>query len=555
MCETKLTFPGFSAVFIQTFSIHHTRHFVLPGLPPGALKPLQPHFDKERNIFVERADELDVPIAMAGRDIEHQIFILHSDKAEEERNVRRYSMRGFDFEMPLDGGLVMKGHCNVEMSLLFGHAVSLTYRFLFDGFAGTLSGAATTDDIISLLSIWLGAEFWSRDSESGEEDKHTDINLESRFIIKDLHITEDGSYDSAGELLDISSKGRYFDKVALRYKLFIYHHCTAFNDASKPDKTFRFPTTVENDFHYAMVDLWENLQHIGEDGKDYFSNKNQDALTEAEIVSHIRDAHKSELIGLLTLYPEEWPYRDPSAYDEVCGENIAIDTDDLVLCGSSLCMVLGTYGRRGADTDGVDWIEHLQERKRYHVSWPEYLVILQMVLAKKYIVGNVIDRLIESTAEMSAKSPGRLIRDNAELSLRLSRMILQLDVVKLSKFPSHKVMYDRTTRRLGLDEDMDRLSDLMRTVDSSLHNISDSKSYQSNQVLSMTLAFISVVSAFELFFVDTSMPFLSLLGIRDSSRLSAVTVFLVAIVVFVAIVYLVTRPVKYLFDRKNQSRK
>ena len=196
-------------------------------------------------------------------------------------------------------------------------------------------------------------------------------------------------------------------------------------------------------------------------------------MTEAQIVSHIRDFHKPELIGLMTLYPGEWPYRDAEAYDDVCGENIAIDTDDLVLVNGNMSIVLGTYGRRGdgqetagtVEKKGVNWAEHLKERARYHVSWPEYLLILQMVLAKKYVIGRANDVLIDATLSASSTSSLDLIGQNAKLSMRLSRMVLQLDVVKYSKFASHKVMFDRTTRRLNLDNDLDRLNEMMSMVD------------------------------------------------------------------------------------------
>ena len=530
-------------------------------------KPFSPSFDKERNVFVERADEKNFPITRAGRDIEHQIFILHADKDEEVRNVRRFSLRGFDFRMPLyeevpDGNkkdengdpitkkesrMTLEGHCSVEMSLFYGHAVSITYRFLFDGYSCKLSKPACTDDLIALLSIWLGAEYWSRNKKDDAEEAGQDINFESEFHVSDFHFTKDGTFSEEGISIDMVAKGRYFDDIALRYKKYLYQYCTVFKEtASKKEKgSFKFPKLVENDNHYAMVDIWENISHPEEDGSDLFDIKRKNPLTEAEIVNHIRDRHKSELIGLLSLYPGEWPYRDPAAFDEVCGENIAIDTDDLVLCGSSLCMVLGTYGRRGAESDGVDWKKHLQDRRRYHVSWQEYLVILQIVLAKKYLIGYVSDRLIEGSSEMMSKSPGRIIKENAELGIRLNRIILLLDVVKMSKFPSHKVMHDRTVRRLALDEDMARLETLTGTLNQSLSSISEAKTAKSENMLNLILGFISIASAFQLFFSPNEMPFIEkIFGLDNTSGLAAFIVAAVAALAIFAILYLVVHLVK-----------
>ena len=570
MSEGKLLYPGFSVVFIQTFSIHYARQFKLPPLVYEATIAESPFYDELRKLFIERADALNVPIALAKRDIEEQIFILHPEKPEEKRNVRRFSLRGFDFEMPLykaedneASGIErqrMKGHCNVEMSLFFGHVVSITYRFLFDGAAATLSHPATTDDVIALISTWIGAEYWSKEIEDSEHLGKTDINLESRFIIHDLHFDAKGRFLPQGECYDEWRKGRHFDDIALRYKSFIYNYCTQFQkDIKKRDRqAFRFSGTVENDLHYAMVDIWENVRLKTTESEDEFECLRKDTKS-AEIISLIRDEHKPELMGLLTLYPKEWPYRDPKDYDDVCGVDIAIDTDDLVLCGSSVCMVLGTYGLRDGSSDGVDWINHLKERARYHVSWPEYLVVLQIVLARKYILNSVADRLVETSMTMTRKAPRRLIRDNAELSLRLSRMVLQLDIVKMYKFPAHKIMFDRTSKRLELDKDVAKLRFSMDTMDSSLHNISDSKSAHSEFLVNIILGFISIASAFQLLFQEPKMPFLRFFmkqgGPEETPEtLPALIATAVAALVIYAILYLILQLVKnWMENNKNYN--
>lgn len=305
---------------------------------------------------------------------------------------------------------------------------------------------------------------------------------------------------------------------------------------------------VMNDHHYAMVDVWEDISHPLPEGLDLFATGRKDSLTEEEIVTHIRDYHRSELIGLLSLYPEEWPYRDDDAFDEVCGENIAIDTDDLVLAGTNMCLVVGTYGRRGKDTDGVDWEKHLLERKRYHVSWPEYLMILQLVLAKKYILEIVRDELVSSTLAAQENSSQELIGENAALSLRLTRLMLQLDVIKYSKFTSHKVMFERTSRRFSLKEDEESLRNLMDAVDSSLHNISDYKSMKSEFLLNVILGIVSVASTFELLFQDSEMPFLTHFGF-ESSRLAAVLVAAIASITVFALLLVIVKYAKAIIER------
>ena len=557
-----LTYPGFSIVFIQTFSIHHTKEFILPEEAVAQMNVEYKDYDESRQIFIEKADALKTPIAWVERDIENQIFVLPARNPKDVGggNVRRFSLRGFDFHMPIvpaeDEAIYpvdLHGHCNVEMNLFFGHTVSFTYRFLFDNHACVLSRPVTTDHLIAFLSNWLSAEFWSKEEGS---DK-TGIDYETHFAVDAIWLSADGEPLEQPEAIPNLGTGRSFDAIALRYKNFIYRNCTQFKE--EISKTERIslrrrwsstPFSVDNDLHYAMVDVWENVQHLMENGSDLFENDKTKPgyMKEAEIVDHIRDEHKGELIGLLSLYPEEWPYRDPAAYDEVCGENIAIDTDDLVLAGSSLCLVLGTYGRRGSGEEGVNWVEHLKERARYHVSWPEYLLILQMVLAKKYVIGLASNTVVLSTLYAENKSSQDLIGENASLSMRLTRMVTQLDVVQYSKFPSHKVMFDRTTRRLGLDEDYERLGALMESVDNSLHNLSDYKSMKSEFFLNIILAIISVASTFELFFQEDEMPFLTYFGL-ESNRLAAIVVACVAAITIFALLLVIYNSIKSIWER------
>lgn len=530
-----LAYPGFSTVFLQIFSLDDVRKFV----PDKGI----------RENFIE-------PVR---KSIDRQIFTLQND----DRNIQRFNLGGFDFTLSLDEPYPteMEGHVFVEMSMFFEHTISISYRFVFDGDICRFSTPeVTTDHIIALLSTHLSAEHWSRDE--GCDDTGIDLKV-AGFRIRNHNLDVNGIWSpSVRDEEQLSLNGRVFDSVSRRYKLYIVEQCTDFKEQADQEEKVLYKMRVKRkvlpayykDYHYAMVDIWENVMHpVEEDGRteDLFSNDRKDRLSEAEIVNHIRECHKPEMIGLMSLYPGEWPYRDPEAYDEVCGENIAIDTDDLVLVNTNMCVVIGTYGRRGKNCPGVDWEEHLQERKDYHVSWPEYLLILEMVLAKKHIVGYANDKLIEATLDVKDKSSNDLIAHNASLSMRLSRMVLQLDVVKYSKFVSHKVMFDRTTRRLDLEHDVERLMSMMDLVDSSLHNLSDYKAMKSDFVLNFILALISVASTFELFFQNSEMPFLSYFGI-ENNRFAAILVWVVAAVTFFGILLVIVNVVRNLHSKAKR---
>lgn len=581
-----LSYPGFSVVFIQTFSIHHSLNFCVD----------EDYVDNPDNL---RASEAGKPMVYRDRHIEHQIFVRKSTQSPllpgykvsdpggsfslksnapvfsgktvskvrsfPQDSVYRFALRGFNFDLlaePEDAPenkVRLTGHVSVEMSLFFGHTVSLTYRFLFDGDAckvldehGGVTSAGT-DHLISLLSTYLGAEFWSRDKDKGNHSlmaSQSDINLETSMVISDFWFKDDGTpiEDTPRSGISIGGKGRTFDRICSIYKRHIYDFCTAYGEATSDEARKDFASRrgtivneVRNDLHYAMVDIWESVQHFDDDGKDLFSNHAEEGerLSEAEIINHIKKFHKPELIGLMTLYPGEWPYRDAEAFDEVCGNNIAIDTDDLVLVGHNMAVVIGTYGRRGSDmpsggdvATGVDWSDHLKERRRYHVSWPEYLMILQMVLAKKYRIGLAKEQMIGVTLKADDSSAEKLIEKNAELSMRLSRMILQLDVVKYSKFASHVVMFDRTTKRLGLEKDVQELREIMSMVDDSLQNLGDYKAMKSDFFMNIILGIISVVSTFEIMFQAPELPFLTYFNIPSGGLAAWIVVSVTALVIF-----------------------
>lgn len=631
-----LAFPSFSVVFIQTFSIHRNLEFVLPtDAVLGNYKKVIRNIAEEAEdtkVFKSVAEHCGLPVVYMNQNIERQIFVMDGKENALEKKklcgdalvnrgvltkrymkpigkkeyvpessqvwrfpkkaVYRFSLRGFDFHMPLRPTdeedfypVDLVGHVNVEMSLFFGNTVSMTYRFFFDGNSSEILSVpenqddkikqtdAVTDHIIALLSTYLGAEYWSADSEEGDSN----INLESTFIAKDFWIDENGREVPQDKRVDLymSEGGRAFDEIALRYKKFLYAKYTAYREGlamedMREHEHFRKHkgVSVINDHHYAMVDIPEFLKHPveKEDGtvEDLFSKTRKPKLSEAEIINHIRDYHKPELIGLMTLYPGEWPYRDGASFDEVCGENIAIDTDDQVMVGTNLAVVIGTYGRRSDEVkqgnigeeaqdgtqvqkQGVDWAKHLEERARYHVSWPEYLMILQMVLAKKYVIGFAKDQLIDVALQARDKSAEELIGKNADLGMRLSRQIIQLDVVKYSKFASHLVMFERTTRRLHLDEDMEKLKEVTDIVDSSLHNLSDYKAMKSDFLLNMILVIVSVASTFELLFQNAEMPFLSYFNV-SSHGLAAWLVLIVATITLFALLLALKSSIKKMWN-------
>ena len=83
-----LEYPGFSAVFIQTFSIRKEKKFHVPqkymqSLPDGDDMVLDESYGGRR--YKEKADALGIPIAPMNNDIESQIFVLPTPAATKRK--------------------------------------------------------------------------------------------------------------------------------------------------------------------------------------------------------------------------------------------------------------------------------------------------------------------------------------------------------------------------------------------------------------------------------------------------------------------------------------
>lgn len=512
-----LRYDGMSLVYIQIFSVEQ-----------------QP---KERKNICEFLDGVSkdflTPDVSA---IDQQIFIY--DPAH--RPVHRYKLRGFNFSIHLDDPyeVDISGHIHVEMSVFFNKTVSLTYRMVIDGDYCKKSELLTTDHLIEMISLSLGAEHWGSDDDA----EATNINLEVNDVsISDLYLDEDGDWiiDSKPVALDNLSLGRSsMNEVFIRYKKNILRcsHDILFSKMKKKSDFTRL-----HDMNYAFVDVWESVKHYD----NLFST-----LKEENIISHINDEHKRELVGLMSLYPAEWPYRTIESFDDVCGSNIAIDTDDLILANQNVCVVFGTYGLRGGKESPTDWAEHLKERSHYHVSWPEYLLILEMILAKKYTVMYANDRLLDSVLGEAYSNPERSIENNATLNLEITKLLMELDAVKYSKFVSHKIMFDRTMERLSIEAESQKLESMMERVDNSLTNISEARGVRQGTLLNIILGGISVASLFEIVFQDLSIPLFASIGVR-SDRLSSGIIW---ITIFLIVTGLLTMLVFMFSERKKKKK-
>ena len=322
-----------------------------------------------------------------------------------------------------------------------------------------------------------------------------------------------------------------FDEVQRRYRNYF---------DKTPQAEFRAP-----DHRYIYIDVWEDIAHTGD--TDFGK------MAEDEIIEHIETAHRAELVGLMTLYPMEWPYRMDSSYEDVCGRNIAIDTDDLVLANQNMSVVFGTYGRRGKGSP-TDWKEHLARRDRYHVSWPEYLVLLEIALAKKQTINYVLNRYIDNSRRAIRSNVHDMIEQNAQLTVELSGILMRLNSVRYLRYMSHKHMFELTQRNLRVEEDSRQLQEVMQQVDKSLENVNNMMEIRHADDTKYILLFISIASLFGVLLQSEDVPILSLLSYRFGVGSAIILEVFTFVVILIALRTFGKTTRQYIRRKRNEQR-
>lgn len=530
----KLLYNTFSMVFMQYFPIDG---FDKGRLPEGCRILLQQEEARTKSKEKEDRDPTS---------LDNQIF----SSIAERNPVERYQLKGFDFDLcirrteeeliPGPASLPeeewdfkekdiieahIKGSISIVVSVFFKRTVSVSYRLRLDGekcrinndesifladmekqvwqsptereYEIDLQSALTTDHLISLAALNLGAEHWNSENPN-DPNNYSTINLKLPAVkLSDVHVDANGVWsetaleDDWSETVPEKDKiPAAFEEIQKRYRKLVECCC--------PDKKKRKPDGKQKEIkpmNHVYVDIWETIGHTPSSFQDM-------ELSEEEIITHIVECHKPELVGLMSLYPYEWPYRTKESYADVCGENIAIDTDDLVLTNPYMTVAFGTYGLRGVG-EPTPWKRHSREiRKQFDVSWPEYLVILEMILARKYTINRVADELLQKAhsgllqEEIKQTNILKRIEDNAITSIKAAKIFIELDVVRFSRFISHRIMIERTTKRLGVDRDIRHLTRMLEIIDKSFNNLNNVGNLRLSSKFNRTLLYLSIIAAF-----------------------------------------------------------
>ena len=427
-------------------------------------------------------------------EIDNQLF------THKEKIVDRYSLKGFDINVDIldeDGNVTvtLKGHVKVKISFFFRNTALISFRVVVpaaykkesgykDIFCSIDKDYINSDELINLASLVQGAECWTYNKT---KDQQVIDAARRKQTITNFPIDRHGRLRE--ECPDNFTEPANLEEAFNHYRAYF-------------DKSFN---KCRNEFvyessNYTMIDVWEDFAH---DGENIFLQMKEEGR-DADIVAHLETHHRAELVGVMSYYPGEWPYRMAASFQDICGNNIAIDTDDLVLANSNVCLVFGTYGNRES------WSEHLYKRARYHVSWPEYLYLLELVLIRKHTLNYAIKRYsFNSQKAITHKRHKSFIADNANLSLQLTSMVNELNTIRQLKYVSHKHMYKMTVKELAVVEDEEQFKTTIRIVDESLNNSNNMVEMKEANRTTGILWIISVASLFGVLLQSDDVPIIT----------------------------------------------
>ena len=276
-CESGLIYNEFSIILIQTFT---SAEIEIPLTP-------------ETNFFIKKDDD---------GHFDDQLF-THTDKV-----INRYRLKGFDICIDIDGNAPAKlwGHVHVRAAVFFNKTVEISYRIIVSP-TGRINGTKfcqtdvpfNTDQLIAVAGIVQHVEHWVYNNKKKGQEIDGSLKVVS---ISNLHIDE----ESHAHTTNVKIKGVTFDEVQRRYRYF-FDKQRQNSRKNKDSKEFEYGC-----HNYIFLDIWES---IGHEGRIRF-----DQMREDLVIEHIEQCHKAELVGLMSLYPEEWPYRMDSSFEDICGK-------------------------------------------------------------------------------------------------------------------------------------------------------------------------------------------------------------------------------------------
>lgn len=518
----KLLFPNLSVSFIQTFTLPYYLSFVCPK---GGL--ISPYPDG----------------ILLGEDL------WSTDSHNPIPPSDHYMLPGFDFKISFpmlyntETGnweeFHIKGKCSVKMVVFFGRTVSLKYHFHFNQQDCTSNRSFSVINLDTFLSFFLNTPFHSRvlpEAESSIFDFSTAEFNELPFDNSGNPLAE-GLKQSLEVKADNGIK-EAFDSIRRRYKGYIVKHGTKAMSALlyRSNKGKKDLSLAEiSDTKYAFVELFPNFEDPMLDGRDFFSLDSKFVLSNKEVITHIKEHHKSDLSVIMSLISD-----DVDSFEAHCGKELLNEDESMLYVGEKVAIYASTSDRFKQDIKGGNHKWSDEVRQKYNgVSWPSLLLIIQFALAKKEVIQDASSVLLRNAvADDKRQNLTNIINRNQVVTFALAQSMIQYDAAKF-RVIDFKQIDNQITEHLKVKQDRQEFEHNMKIIDDSLRNIKDGMASSREITMNIILGIVSVISAFQLFFVGTKMPFLSDFWQIESGTIGALLITIVAgIAIFLVLGFL-----------------
>lgn len=135
---------------------------------------------------------------------------------------------------------------------------------------------------------------------------------------------------------------------------------------------------------------------------------------------------------------------------------------------------------------------------------------------------------------------------NQDLNFRLARQLLAYDALQYFD-PIKMKLSANISSALEIEKYKEQFEHNMAFIDSTVRNIKDGASSSREIVMNIILGIVSVISAFQLFFVGTRMPFLSDFWHVESGTIGAIVITIIAALAIFFVLLLIITGVRTLY--------
>ena len=166
-----------------------------------------------------------------------------------------------------------------------------------------------------------------------------------------------------------------------------------------------------------------------------------------------------------------------------------------------------------------------------------------------------IDKYINNSLNPSNSNIRDSIEKNAQWSVELSHILLELDSMRYLRYMSHKHMFDMVQKNLRVADDERQLQAIMQQVDKSLDNVNNVVELRHADDTKYILFFISIASLFGVLLQSEDVPIISLISYKFGIGIALVLELLTAVIIVIGLSSFGRATLQYFRRKRDEKRK